>query len=140
MSYHPMKRTLVRRHGALAGFGDFTDSDQCSQIPIGDPYRKPGNYCATPDGGTTTFNADGSTYRAPGIAVDPDPAHPAGSSSGAGGILNAILGAIRPKSPPFAVPPTPVSHGPSTTTLIAVGAGAVVLVLALASRRQEPGR
>ncbi len=138
MSYHPMRRSLVMRRGVMSvsGLGDFTDSDQCSTIPIGDPYRKPGNYCATPDGGTTTFNADGSTYRAPGITVDPDPAHPAGAaSSGAGGILNAILGAIHPRTPPFAPPPVTASSGPSTTTLVAIGAGAVVLALVLSRRK-----
>jgi hypothetical protein len=40
----------------------FTDESPCASIPAGDPYRKPGNYCATPDGGYTTFNADGSTF------------------------------------------------------------------------------
>jgi hypothetical protein len=132
------KRSLVRRtplrHG-LMGLGAFTDSDQCSTIPIGDPYRKPGNYCATPDGGTTTFNADGSTYRAPG-AVDPDPAHPAGaSSSGGDSIWDKIAAAAgaavgRPATPY----PMPIQTGMSTTTMVALAGGAVLIAVLLARR------
>lgn len=114
-----------RRRGLL-GFGDFTDSDQCSTIPAGDPYRKPGNYCATPDGGLTTFNSDGSTYRQPG-AVDPDPAHPArAGGGGGGGVLDTLLRSFFPTptmSPPIMAPQ---SGGISTTTAILIGGGLLV--------------
>lgn len=134
---HPA-RPVPRRRGLL-GMGDFTDTDQCSTIPLGDPYRKPGNYCATPDGGTTTFNADGTTYRAPGYAVDPDPAHPAGvgagSSSGSGGILDSITrvltGALAP--PPTVIVPG-ASAGMSTGTVLALAGGAVLAVVLLTRR------
>jgi len=124
----------VRTRNGLHGMGDFSDQTQCSQIPIGDGYRKPGNYCATPDGGITTFNADGSTYRAPG-AVDPDPAHPAGGSTGSaldkiGGLLSNILG-NRPALPPT-VPV--VNPGMSTTTKILLAGGALAVVALIARR------
>lgn len=126
-----------RRRRGLSGLGDYSDSDQCSSIPTGDPYRKPGNYCATPDGGITTFNSDGSTYRAPG-AVDPDPAHPSGAGSSSstsgviGGIFNALSNSLKPAP---SGPMTPgVSGGISTTTALALGGGALLLVL-LISRR-----
>ena len=122
------------------GMGDFSDTDQCSTIPIGDPYRKPGNYCATPDGGSTTFNSDGTTYRAPG-AVDPDPAHPSGSSGGSGGssssdgiwgAIGKILGGVA--APPTAVPVVPAS-GMSTTTMLLLAGGAVAVVAIIARRK-----
>ena len=124
------RRTLPQR--GMSGLGAFTDSDQCSTIPAGDPYRKPGNYCATPDGGTTTFNADGSTYRAPG-AVDPDPAHPAGASSG-GSFWDTLTAAItRPAVPTY--PGMPVaSTGMSTTTMLMLGGAAVAVAVLLARR------
>lgn len=132
MSYQ--RRRLVPRRPGMSGLGalGYSDADQCSVIPIGDPYRKPGNYCATPDGGMTTFNADGSTYRQPG-AVDPDPAHPAGSTpSKVGTVLSSLFPFL---SPPVATGPMmPISTGPSTTT-IAILAGAGVLGAWLLSRR-----
>jgi len=113
------------------GLGGFSDSTQCSEIPSGDPYRKPGNYCATPDGGITTFNADGTTYRAPGYAVDPDPAHPvSSSSSGGGGLVDTILRSLAPGPGP-GVPMTAGPSGMSTTTLLLLAAGGVALALAL---------
>jgi len=141
-----MKRTLIRRlppRGRRRGMGcsamgDFTDSDQCSTIPLGDPYRKPGNYCATPDGGTTTFNADGTTYRQPGYTVDPDPAHPAGTgpggsaTTGAGtgsSFLDSLLKVVTTPTPPTVI--APVSTGLSTTTAIALAGGAILLALML---------
>ena len=134
------KRSLVRRmpprRRGMMGMGDYSDATQCSEIPSGDPYRKPGNYCATPDGGTTTFNADGTTYRAPGYAVDPDPAHPAGSSaSSSGGFLDTLLktfsiGTMSPTAPVAAAGP----GGLSTTTLLLLAAGGVAVAL-LMSRR-----
>jgi hypothetical protein len=129
------RQTRARRNGRpLMGFGAFSDETQCSQIPTGDPYRKPGNYCATPDGGVTTFNQDGSTYRAPG-AIDPDPAHPASSGDGSilgkiGGVLTNILG-----QPPVVAGQLPIQPpGMSTTTKIALAGGAL-LVFALIARR-----
>lgn len=117
-----------------SSLSDFTDADQCSTIPIGDPYRKPGNYCATPDGGLTTFNADGSTYRSPGGA-DPDPAHPAGGGSGSGSGIGKILSAIFPLSTPATGPAyPPPSSGLSTTTALMIG-GAALLVVLVATRK-----
>jgi hypothetical protein len=136
----PAPRPAIRRRGLL-GMGDYSDSTQCSEIPLGDPYRKPGNYCATPDGGMTTFNADGSTYRAPGYAVDPDPAHPAGSPPGAPtssdsgtGILSAIAKAFGAGLAPQPAVIMPAQSGMSTTTLLAL-AGAGVLAAVLLARR-----
>lgn len=140
MAYFKRPRPPSR---ALLGLGGFSDSTQCSEIPLGDPYRKPGNYCATPDGGITTFNADGSTYRAPGYAVDPDPAHPVGSgggSSSGGSILDsltrAITGALTPT--PTVIVPGATGGGMSTGTLVALAGGAV-LVAVLLSRRRPHG-
>jgi len=119
------------------GMGGFSDTDQCSTIPLGDPYRKPGNYCATPDGGLTTFNADGSTFRTPG-AVDPDPAHPPGataSSSSSGGIwdtVGRIFGAATTPGVPAAV--APVQSGMSPTTMILLAGGALALVVLIARK------
>lgn len=132
---HPLQRVKPRKPRpvmGLMGLG-FSDEDQCSTIPIGDSYRRPGNYCATPDGGTTTFNADGSTYRAPG-AVDPDPAHPPGmtSSSGEGGsssVWNSIANILSPPRP--GAPPVVPQSGMSTTTMIALAGGAVLLAVLL---------
>lgn len=131
MSY--FRRAPRRMLSGMSGLGAFTDSDQCSTIPIGDPYRKPGNYCATPDGGTTTFNADGSTYRAPG-AVDPDPAHPAGASSGGGSFWDTLTASLtRPSVPTY--PGMPVaSSGMSTTTMVVLGGAAVAIAVLLARR------
>lgn len=120
----------IRRRRALMGFGDYNDETQCSSIPAGDPYRKPGNYCATPDGGYTTFNADGSVYSVP-------------SSSSGGSFFDklgaAIGGALSQK--PAAYPGYPVMPGypmvptgMSTTTKIALAGGAVALALVLARR------
>lgn len=62
-------------YGLGRGLG-YSDSDPCSSIPAGDPYRSPGNYCTQPSGNVTEFNADGS--------VDPDPfANSSAGSSGA---------------------------------------------------------
>lgn len=127
MSY----RRMPRRHSlrGFAGLGDYNDETQCSVIPVGDPYRKPGNYCATPDGGYTTFNADGSVYTT--------------SSSSGGSWLDklgtAITGALnQPATPAGVYPgvyPYPVvpQTGMSTTTKVLL-AGAVVAVALIASR------
>lgn len=136
-----MKRSLIRRtRNGFSGLG-YSDDDQCSTIPTGDPYRKPGNYCATPDGGMTTFNADGSTYRQPGYTVDPDPAHPVSgrtSSSGggdlsfwekAGAAIGSALGTRQTPQMPIIAQP-----GMSTTTMVAIAGGAVLLAVLLARR------
>jgi LPXTG-motif cell wall-anchored protein len=105
------------------GFGDFTDESPCASIPAGDPYRKPGNYCATPDGGYTTFNADGSTYSMPtdsGSILDK-----------IGGALTSVLGQKPPVAP--AIPMMPQT-GMSTTTMVALAGGAVLLVVLLTRR------
>ena len=120
-----------RRRRGMSGLGDYSDSDQCSSIPIGDSYRKPGNYCSTPDGGMTTFNSDGSTYRAPG-AVDPDPAHPVGSGS-ASSWLSLLTNPFMPATPSGPLTPG-VSSGISTTTALAIGGGALLLVLLIVRR------
>jgi hypothetical protein len=137
MPYFRKMPPLPRRR-ALLGFGDFTDQNQCSEIPIGDAYRKPGHYCATPDGGMTTFNADGSTYRAPG-ATDPDPAHPAGATADSGSILGkiggAILGALTPQPPVYPPGMMPAPAGMSTTTKVALAGGALLVVALIARRR-----
>lgn len=144
--YRSLSRPMPRKRGlfGLLGMGDFSDATQCSEIPLGDPYRKPGNYCATPDGGTTTFNADGTTYRAPGYAVDPDPAHPVGTGPGGsatssggsgGGILDAITRALTASvvPQPTVMVPGP-STGMSTTTMVALAGGAVLLAVLLSRR------
>jgi hypothetical protein len=118
---------VKKNRRALSGGLGYSDEDQCSVIPLNDPYRKPGNYCATPDGGVTTFNADGSTYRAPG-AVDPDPSHPAGSSSG-GGFWDQLIAAVSPKPPTTVI--APPAGGISTTTAILIGGGALAAIYLL---------
>lgn len=119
----------VRGRGRLAlrGFGDFNDETPCTSVPIGDPYRKPGNYCAVADGGYTTFNSDGTVYT--------------GSSSSApstsiwdklGSALSNAVG-----QPPTVMPGmTPVvpHSGMSTTTMIALAGGAVLLAVLIARR------
>jgi hypothetical protein len=149
MGYFKRSRSLSRpmpRRFAMSGLGDFTDTDQCSSIPPGDPYRKPGNYCATPDGGTTTFNSDGTTYWAPG-AVNPDPANlhsltsptsststsSSSSSGGVTGLLSSIAKAFGTgiSQQPVVVAP---SSGMSTTTMIALAGGAVLVAVLLARR------
>jgi hypothetical protein len=106
------------------GFGDdYGDKSPCASIPTGDPYRKPGNYCATPDGGYTTFNADGSVYTMP-------------ADSGSifrklGTALSTVLGAKPAIATGVPVLPQP---GMSTTTMIALAGGAVLLVALLARR------
>lgn len=118
---HP--RVLRRRRRALLGFGDFSDETPCASIPAGDPYRRPGNYCATPGGGYTTFNADGSVYAIPentGSILDK-----------IGGALSSVLG----QKPVVAtgVPILP-QMGMSTTTKIALAGGAVILAVILTRR------
>jgi hypothetical protein len=105
------------------GFGDFSDESPCASIPSGDPYRRPGNYCATPDGGYTTFNADGSVYSMPadsGSILDK-----------IGGALATVLGQRAPVA--TGVPVLPPS-GMSTTTAVALAGGAVLLVVLLTRR------
>lgn len=128
------KRIGRRRGLSGCGFGDFTDSDQCSTIPMGDPYRKPGNYCATPDGGIVTFNSDGSVVRTPG-GVDPDPAHPVGSGqAGGSGFFDTLLKTFMPGQGAPVPVPMPAQTGMSTTTIVALAGGAVVLAMLLARR------
>ncbi len=118
----------LARHGSLRGFGDFGDETPCASIPAGDPYRKPGNYCATPDGGYVTFNADGTTYSEP-VAKPP-------SSIGRviGQIGGALLGALT-NQPTAPAPGLPIATGMSTTTKIALAGGALVVVALIARRR-----
>ncbi len=142
------KRTLIRRmppsRRGMMGLGAFDDTTQCSSIPPGDPYRKPGNYCATPDGGNTTFNADGTTYWMPG-AVNPDPANlrtpttttSGGSAggSGGGGFLSTLLQTFTTPALSPTVPVAPPGPGGlSTTTMLMLAGGAVVVALLLARR------
>lgn len=124
-----IRRPIVPRRAALRGFGDFTDDSPCSSIPAGDAYRKPGNYCATPDGGFTTFNADGSTFVQP---ADPVKATTTSFLDKLGGALSLALGQ-RSLVPSGVMPITP--PGMSTTTKVALAGGAVLLVVFLTRRR-----
>lgn len=117
------KNALVRPRRPMMGFGDFTDESLCTSIPAGDSYRKPGNYCATGDGGYTTFNADGSTYSMPGTST---------ASSGPS-LTTKILTALFPPTVPMPGVPV-VAPGMSTTTKIAIAGGAVLLVAVLLRR------
>jgi hypothetical protein len=112
------------------GMGDFNDETPCSNVPAGDPYRKPGNYCATPGGGYTTFNADGSTYMDPSTgaaAAAPSPSiwDRLGSILSAGSVVTPMPGGIMPPA---------YNTGMSTTTKVALAGGAVLL-LALIARK-----
>ncbi len=142
------KRTLIRRmppsRRGMMGLGAFDDTTQCSSIPPGDPYRKPGNYCATPDGGNTTFNSDGTTYWMPG-AVNPDPANlrtptttTSGGSAGGGGGGGLLSTLLQTFATPALSPTVPVAPpgpgGLSTTTMLMLAGGAVVVALLLARR------
>lgn len=137
-----MKKKVVRgKRGAMVVYqalGDYSDSSPCSSIPVGDPYRKPGNYCTQPSGNVIEFNADGS--------VDPDP-FASGSSGGsssssvwgqagqvAGSATSALLNLFGIGSKPTA-PSMPRPAGMSTTTKIALAGGAVVLVALFARSR-----
>jgi hypothetical protein len=136
MSYVLPRRPAPRaRRRGLMGLGAFTDNDQCSVIPAGDAYRKPGNYCATPDGGTTTFNADGSTYRYPGVTVDPDPAHPAGTSPAGDGSIWSKIGQVLFGPPATPVYAAPLQTGMSTTTKVALAGGAVLVAVLLTRKK-----
>ncbi len=128
MPYVRKNRPLPRRR-PLLGFGDWNDESPCAAIPAGDAYRKPGNYCATPDGGYTTFNPDGSVYAVP-VAKPPD-------TSIIGRIGGAILGALTPQPPvyPPGMMPGMVPTGMSTTTKIALAGGALLVVALIARRR-----
>jgi len=126
-------RVYAARAGIM-GLGDtYSDSTPCSMIPVGDPYRKPGNYCTQPSGNVIEFNANGS--------VDADPFAPGASSSSSssgGGITDAIakiaggLLSSFTSQPPTAMVAQPT--GMSTTTKIALAGGAV-LVFALIAKR-----
>jgi hypothetical protein len=120
------KTALVRssRRRPMMGFGDFNDESLCSTIPSGDPYRKPGNYCNTGDGGYTTFNADGTVYQVPSTTTT---AAPSGPST-----VSKILSALFPSTP--ATPTMPVATGMSTTTKIAIAGGAVLLAVVILRR------
>jgi hypothetical protein len=113
-----------RRRRALMGFGDYNDETLCSAIPAGDPYRKPGNYCSTGDGGYTTFNSDGSAYAMPAGTETP------GILSKIGSALSTVLGQQTPAPMPAVAAP-----GMSTTTMIALAGGAVLLVVLLTRDR-----
>lgn len=131
MTYQRSIRRPRPLRAALHGFGAlgaYNDESPCSSIPVGDPYRTPGNYCATADGGYTTFNADGSVYTVPGA-----------SASGGSWLdkLGAALSSAvaQPPVPGVATSPYPMvpQTGMSTTTKIAL-AGAIVLAAVLISR------
>ena len=128
-----VRRPMPRRRRGFLGLGGFSDNDQCSTIPMGDPYRRPGNYCATPDGGIVTFESNGAVVRTPG-AMDPDPAHPAGAGggfqSGGSGFFDTLVRALTPGAVAPAMPMAPAS-GMSTTTIaliVAGGLGALYLI------------
>lgn len=111
------------RRPPMSGFGDYNDETQCTAIPVGDPYRKPGNYCATADGGYTTFNADGTVYTVP-----------ADSSSGSwwDSVTKALSSATAPTPVVPGVPILPATG--ISTTMVAVAGGAVLLAVLLATR------
>jgi hypothetical protein len=123
----PKKTSILSMMGFGGdGMGDYNDETQCASIPVGDPYRKPGNYCATPGGGYTTFNADGSTY------VDPSSAAATPSIwDKLGAVLNA--GPVTPM--PGGIMPPAYNTGMSTTTKVALAGGAVLLVALIARRK-----
>jgi hypothetical protein len=107
------------------GMGAYDDETPCTSIPPGDPYRKPGNYCATGDGGYTTFNANGSTYD----GTVPKPSF--------WDRLGAILSAANPTPTPIPggiMPPVPYNPGMSTTTKVALAGGAVLAVALIARK------
>jgi hypothetical protein len=115
----------MRGRRSMSGFGAlgelYNDETPCERIPTGDSYRKPGNYCATPDGGYTTFKADGSLE-----GGYPSTSNPTQSSTPSWlQALTAVLGAQQPTMP------TVVPQGMSTTTKIALAGGAVLLVVLL---------
>lgn len=129
MAYLPRH---ARSRYPMHGFGDFNDETPCGNIPSGDAYRKPGNYCATPDGGYTTFNPDGSLY-------DGSSSSSSSSSSGSvwdkiGSVLSGALGQ-KPVVTPGIMTPGVVQTGMSTTTKIALAGGAVLLVALIARAR-----
>jgi hypothetical protein len=130
MAYLQRSANRRRPARALRGFGAFDDNSPCSSIPSGDAYRKPGNYCATSDGGFTTFNADGSTYM--------EPAGSTATASSTPSVLDkigtAITGVLGQR--PIVTPGMPIapSVGMSTTTKVALAGGAVLLVVLLARR------
>ena len=131
-----LQRTMIRGvppgyrvRRPMMGFGDFNDETPCASIPAGDPYRKPGNYCATPDGGYTTFNADGTTYVDPSAAAS---ATPPSTLDKIGAALANVLGQRPVVGAGVPVVPAP---GMSTTTKVALVGGAVLLVALVASRR-----
>lgn len=113
----------MTRRRSLRGFGAFNDETLCTSIPAGDPYRRPGNYCATADGGYTTFNADGS-YPAT-MAEEPSVLSKIGSALTS--ILNQRAAATAPVVPI-------VAPGMSTTTKVALAGGALLLVVLIARR------
>jgi hypothetical protein len=118
----------LSRRRTLMGFGDWNDETPCASIPVGDPYRKPGNYCATPDGGYVTFNADGSAY------TEPVASPPSNVGKVIGQIGGALLGIFTNK-PVVPAPGLPVATGMSTTTKIALAGGALVVVALIARRK-----
>jgi hypothetical protein len=130
-----LQRTVIRRppvrRRALMGFGAFDDNSPCSSIPAGDPYRKPGNYCATADGGFTTFNTDGSVYVEPaGTTATASP-----NASVLDKIGTALSSALGQR--PIVAPGMPIAApigGMSTTTKVALAGGAVLLLVLLTRR------
>ncbi len=114
-----------RARRAMHGLGDtYNDESFCDSIPKASGYRVPGNYCATRDGGYTTFNADGTTVT---YTPMPEPS----VVDRIGGLLGMILGS-RTGQP--AQPTVPVSTGMSTGTMMMLAGGAVLAVV-LISRR-----
>lgn len=124
----PRKTSILSMMGFGGdGMGDFNDETQCASIPAGDPYRKPGNYCATPGGGYTTFNADGSTYVDPSsAAATPSIWDKIGAVLNAGSVVTPMPGGIMPPA---------YNTGMSTTTKVALAGGAVLLVALIARRK-----
>lgn len=111
---------------ALMGFGDtYNDDTPCGNIPAGDPYRKPGNYCATADGGMTTFKADGSVYTATDF--------PSPTSKSWWDDVTSIFSTATATTPVTGAAAVPVvAHGMSTGTKVALAGGAVILALLIA--------
>jgi hypothetical protein len=48
----------------LRGLGDYTIATPCAVVPVGDPYRNPGNYCTDGVGAFGTFTTAGNCVKA----------------------------------------------------------------------------
>lgn len=108
---------LMGLHGF--GLGDYTDSTPCAAIPVGDPYRVPGNFCSA-CGTLFQFNSNGAIVNNDGYAVLSDCSNASSGSGASGSGASASTGGTPTSDPWWSTALTSLVKG---TTQAIIGPG-----------------